>query len=60
MTLEEAEELVEDFPELYEPQGYYLTARHERIRPEDVELLITGGDLEPVGNKAVVNTHGGR
>lgn len=44
MNREEAEEFVNEFPERYERQGYYLTASGERIRPEDVELEVVECD----------------
>ena len=46
MTRKEAEAFARDFPERYERQGYYRTARGKRIRPEDVELELVRIDDE--------------
>lgn len=39
-TLADAEKAVAEFPKRFAAQGYYLTARRERIDPRDVELTI--------------------
>lgn len=44
MTNDEAAAFVQAFRQRYTRQGYYLTARRERIRPEDVQLEIIGDD----------------
>jgi len=38
MTDEEANKFIQDFPNRFKGQGYYLTSRRERIDPLDVEL----------------------
>lgn len=40
ITLEEAKRTVKEFPERFKNQGYYLTIDRERIKPEEVELII--------------------
>lgn len=48
MTLDEARAFVRDFPMRFAHQGYYLTAKRERIRPEAVVLEILDEHWEPV------------
>lgn len=50
MSRDDANEFIMAFPKRFERQGYYLTACGVRIRPEDVELVITDEDLELVGD----------
>ncbi len=47
MTLAEARRFVRDFPGRFAGQGYYLTVRRERIRPEDVSLDIVDTGAGP-------------
>jgi hypothetical protein len=39
-TEKEAEAYAKEFRARFAAQGYYLTARWERIAPEDIELVI--------------------
>lgn len=48
LPLNQAREFIREFPKRYEKQGFYRTATGERIRPEDVELVLLDVDWEPV------------
>ncbi len=40
MTWDEAQAFIQEFPKRFEPQGYYTTARFNRISPAEVVLMI--------------------
>ena len=48
LPINQAREFIREFPKRYAGQGYYRTATGERIRPEDVELVLLDLEWEPV------------
>jgi len=46
MTLEQANHFIRCFPNRFAGQGYYLTARRERISPESVVLRLINADSD--------------
>ena len=48
LPLGQAKEFIREFPKRYERQRYYKTATGERIRPEDVQLILVDVDWKPV------------
>jgi hypothetical protein len=48
LPISPAKEFIREFPNKYKQQGYYRTATGERIRPEDVQLVLLDLEWEPV------------
>lgn len=46
MTKTNAENFISQFPLRFKEQGYYVTANGERIKPEEVKLIISSANPE--------------
>ncbi len=50
LPVDQAREFIREFAKRYQRQGYYLTAKRERIPAENVKLVLLDLDWEPVND----------